>query len=298
MRRAFRSGSRWLSSGASSTSSSISRLTTPLPRVRRTLRSTRVARGRCWSPRDRRRRSGRRPSGCGANRRAANRSATRASCRPRRSTGRAARRSTSCRSACQRPLAMPAAHADHRWRRLVVLRTMPAIARSRQRVKEFRLQHRFDEAAHARPDAVLHRIEPIIEEQALSGFSRLLRRADQGRSHTRAPMRRRLGSFSTGAKGRASCRLPASRHCMSPAISNSRGRSIPRRRQAAPRRDPASLRLDCHGSCPRDNPAHAVRGRSHRVKRGKTPLFDAAEARVLIDTVGVCRQRPAFVNGR
>ena len=44
------------------------------------------------------RRSRRRRPGCGAGRRAANRSAIRASCRPRRSTERAARRSASCQT--------------------------------------------------------------------------------------------------------------------------------------------------------------------------------------------------------
>ena len=35
------------------------------------------------------------------------------------------------------------------------------------------------------------------------------------------------------------------------------------------------------------NPAHAVRGPSHRVKRGKTPVLDASEARALIDSIDV-----------
>ena len=35
------------------------------------------------------------------------------------------------------------------------------------------------------------------------------------------------------------------------------------------------------------NPAHSVRGPSHRVKRGKTPVLDASEARVLIDSIDV-----------
>jgi site-specific recombinase XerD len=33
------------------------------------------------------------------------------------------------------------------------------------------------------------------------------------------------------------------------------------------------------------NPAHSVRGPSHRVKRGKTPVLDASEARALIDSI-------------
>jgi site-specific recombinase XerD len=35
------------------------------------------------------------------------------------------------------------------------------------------------------------------------------------------------------------------------------------------------------------NPAHSVRGPSHRVKRGKTPVLDASEARALIDSIDV-----------
>jgi site-specific recombinase XerD len=35
------------------------------------------------------------------------------------------------------------------------------------------------------------------------------------------------------------------------------------------------------------NPAHSVRGPSHRVKRGKTPVLDASEARTLIDSIDV-----------
>jgi site-specific recombinase XerD len=35
------------------------------------------------------------------------------------------------------------------------------------------------------------------------------------------------------------------------------------------------------------NPAHSVRGPSHRVKRGKTPVLDASEARVLLDSIDV-----------
>jgi site-specific recombinase XerD len=35
------------------------------------------------------------------------------------------------------------------------------------------------------------------------------------------------------------------------------------------------------------NPAHAVRGPTHRVKRGKTPVLDASEARILLDAIDV-----------
>nr|WP_299506544.1 tyrosine-type recombinase/integrase [uncultured Rhizobium sp.] len=35
------------------------------------------------------------------------------------------------------------------------------------------------------------------------------------------------------------------------------------------------------------NPAHSVRGPSHRVKRGKTPVLDASEARALINSIDV-----------
>ena len=75
----------------------------------------------------------------------------------------------------QRPLAMPVAHAHDRRRRIVLLRSAPAVARTRQRRGKFRLQHRLDEAAHPRPHAVLDRVEPIIEKQSLSGPGRLLR---------------------------------------------------------------------------------------------------------------------------
>lgn len=35
------------------------------------------------------------------------------------------------------------------------------------------------------------------------------------------------------------------------------------------------------------NPAHSVRGPAHRVKRGKTPVLDASEARALLDSINV-----------
>ena len=75
----------------------------------------------------------------------------------------------------QRPLAMPVAHADNRRRRLVLPRPAPAVARTRQRLGKFLLQHRLDEAAHPSADPVLDRVEPIIEKQTLGGDSRLLR---------------------------------------------------------------------------------------------------------------------------
>ena len=69
---------------------------------------------------------------------------------------------------------MPVANADDRRRRLVLLRSAPAVARPRQRLGKFRLQHRLDKSAHARPDSVLDRVEPIIEKQRLGGSSRSL----------------------------------------------------------------------------------------------------------------------------
>ena len=35
------------------------------------------------------------------------------------------------------------------------------------------------------------------------------------------------------------------------------------------------------------NPAHSVRGPTHRVKRGKTPVLDASEALALLDSIDV-----------
>jgi integrase/recombinase XerD len=36
-----------------------------------------------------------------------------------------------------------------------------------------------------------------------------------------------------------------------------------------------------------NNPAHAVRGPKHSVKRGKTPVLSAAQARQLLDSIDV-----------
>src|SRR5271166_3848605 len=74
----------------------------------------------------------------------------------------------------QRPFAMAVAHAHDRRRR-VLARPAPTIARTRQRLGKFRLQHRLDEAAHPSPDPVLDRVEPIIEKQTLGSDNRLLR---------------------------------------------------------------------------------------------------------------------------
>ena len=70
---------------------------------------------------------------------------------------------------------MAVAHADNRRRRLVLARLAPAVARTRQRLGEFLLQHRLDEAAHPSANPVLDRVEPIVEKQNLGGDSRLLR---------------------------------------------------------------------------------------------------------------------------
>ncbi len=46
------------------------------------------------------------------------------------------------------------------------------IARARQGAVQLLFQHRLDEATHARPNAVLNRVRPIIEKQIVSGDSR------------------------------------------------------------------------------------------------------------------------------
>jgi integrase/recombinase XerD len=38
------------------------------------------------------------------------------------------------------------------------------------------------------------------------------------------------------------------------------------------------------------NPAHAVRGPKHRVKKGKTPVLTSDEARTLLDSIAVTRK--------
>jgi integrase/recombinase XerD len=40
------------------------------------------------------------------------------------------------------------------------------------------------------------------------------------------------------------------------------------------------------------NPAHAVRGPKHSVKKGKTPVLEAGEARALLDSIAVTRTAP------
>ena len=75
----------------------------------------------------------------------------------------------------QRPLAMPVAHADDRQPRLRRVRLAPAVARTRQCLAKFLLQHRFNEPAHPSADPVLDRVEPIIEKQTPGGRSRLFR---------------------------------------------------------------------------------------------------------------------------
>jgi len=70
---------------------------------------------------------------------------------------------------------MPVAHAHDRRRRLVLAWLAPSVARTRQRLAEFRLQHRLDKAAHAGAHPVLDRVKPIIEKQNLGGDDRLLR---------------------------------------------------------------------------------------------------------------------------
>ena len=75
----------------------------------------------------------------------------------------------------QRPLALPVAHADNRRRRLVLAWLAPTLARTRQRLGKFLLQHRLDKAARPSPNPVLDRVEPIIQKQSFGGHSRLLR---------------------------------------------------------------------------------------------------------------------------
>ena len=74
--------------------------------------------------------------------------------------------------------------------------------------------------------------------------------------------------------------------------------------EAAPGRDPAccSTGWSPATSC-RRIPAHSVRGPTHRVKRGKTPVLDAGEARALHrqhrrdDAGGLARPRPDRAHG-
>ena len=70
---------------------------------------------------------------------------------------------------------MPVAHADNRRRRLVLTWLAPTLARTRQRLGKFLLQHRLDKAARPSPNPVLDRVEPIIQKQSFGGHSRLLR---------------------------------------------------------------------------------------------------------------------------
>src|SRR5580704_1999311 len=80
----------------------------------------------------------------------------------------------SAATAFSRPGA-PVAHADNRRRRLVLTWLAPTIARTRQRLGKFLLQHRLDKAARPSPNPVLDRVEPIIQKQSFGGHSRLLR---------------------------------------------------------------------------------------------------------------------------
>jgi hypothetical protein len=41
------------------------------------------------------------------------------------------------------------------------------------------------------------------------------------------------------------------------------------------------------------NPAHAVRGPKHSVRKGKTPVLTAEEARTLLDSIAVTRMGEA-----
>ena len=58
-------------------------------------------------------------------------------------------------------------------------------------------------------------------------------------------------------------------------------------RQAASRRDPHAVRLSRRRPVLAINPAHAVRGPKHSIKRGKTPVLSAAQARQLLDSIDV-----------
>src|SRR6202023_956917 len=55
--------------------------------------------------------------------------------------------------------------------------------------------------------------------------------------------------------------------------------------EIAPRRLAPFVRLDGDGQIMPVNPAAAVRGPRHIVRRGKTPVLDPAEARQLIDSI-------------
>ena len=96
------------------------------------------------------RRSRRRRPGCGAGRRAANRSANWSRVLPSSPVNRArARRSASCQtcpSASARRCPVACTPPWPTGARLVLPRSAPAVARTRQRLGKFRLQHRLDEA--------------------------------------------------------------------------------------------------------------------------------------------------------
>jgi site-specific recombinase XerD len=67
------------------------------------------------------------------------------------------------------------------------------------------------------------------------------------------------------------------------------GPLLPRaNRQAAPRRDPHAVRLvDRRADFRSPNPAAAVHGPKHVVKKGKTSVLDGDEAKKLIDNIDV-----------
>ena len=66
-----------------------------------------------------------------------------------------------------------------------------------------------------------------------------------------------------------------------------RPRALRADRQAAPRRSPNLFDWLVTGQVMPVNPASSVRGPSHSVKRGKTPVLDPSEARQLLDAIDV-----------
>ena len=103
-----------------------------------------------------------------------------------------------------------------------------------------------------------------------------------------APTRRRRGNSWPGARAPASRRSPTCSRCTSPPISSSSAakRSAPTVKQRL-----AAIRhlFDwlVTGQVIPVNPAASVRGPSHSVKRGKTPVLDPSEARALLDSIDV-----------
>ena len=101
-----------------------------------------------------------------------------------------------------------------------------------------------------------------------------------------APMRVPRRNSSTGLRRRASRRSPRSRACMSRPTSSSCSARDPRRpRSCAWPRLRHLFDWMVIGQIMPTNPAAAVRGPRHIVRRGKTPVLDPAEARQLIDAI-------------